>query len=65
MTAIAYKIHSYGDRKLKIGMNVDEMLESYVLGLKTHRGPPGVVPKGVKNHPEALKSMFFKISSQS
>ena len=25
MTAIAYKIHSYGDRKLKIGMNVDEM----------------------------------------
>ena len=25
MTAIAYKTHSYGDRKLKIGMNVDEM----------------------------------------
>ena len=25
MTAISYKIHSYGDRKLKIGINVDEM----------------------------------------
>ena len=25
MTAIAYKIHSYGDRKLKIGMNIDVM----------------------------------------
>ena len=25
---------------------------------------PGVAPRGVKNHPWALKSIFFKISSQ-
>ena len=25
---------------------------------------PGVVPRGVKNHPWALKTIFFKISSQ-
>ena len=44
--------------------------ESYgglMSGSKALRGnfsPPGVAPRGVKNHPEALKSIFFKVSSQ-
>ena len=44
--------------------------ESYgglIWGSKALRGnlsPPGVAPRGVKNHPYALKSIFFKISSQ-
>ena len=44
--------------------------ESYgglIWGSKALRGnlsPPGVAPRGVKNHPYALKSIFFKISSR-
>ena len=59
------KIHSYGDRKLKFGVHVDEMKESYVLEPKRHGTPPGGVPRGVKNHSLALKSIFFKISSKN
>ena len=44
--------------------------ESYgglMLGSKVLRGnfsPPEVAPRGVKNHPYALKSIFFNIASQ-
>ena len=44
-----------------------ELYGELIWGSKALRGnlsPPGVAPRGVKNHPYALKSIFFKISSQ-
>ena len=51
-------------------MKASMTAESYgglIWRLKALRGnlsPPGVAPRGVKNHHWALKSMFFKISSR-
>ena len=32
-----------------------------VKALRGNLSPPGVAPRGVKNHPMALKSIFFKV----